>query len=142
MRIESLVRGSGSGCRAAGRGRSHEDERGRVVPLALLVLKLDALIDDDLAVLADADTPALQRPRGGALEVDAADVKAAAVAGALELGLAFEPVGRAAKMGAGGAEGVHEGAALVVDVFHHPGVLILVAIDDLAGLVAVGEAGL
>src|SRR5215470_5416165 len=60
------------------------DERLGVGPLAALLLELAALIDDDLAVVADAHGPALQRPGGGALEVDAGDVEAGAVAGALE----------------------------------------------------------
>src|SRR5207302_554139 len=56
------------------------DERLGVGPLAALELELLALVHDDLAVVADADAPALQRPGGGALEVDAGDVEAAAVA--------------------------------------------------------------
>src|SRR5439155_20905801 len=91
----------------------------------------------DLAVVADADGPALQRPGGGALEVDAADVEAGAVAGALELLLALQPVGRAAEVCAGGAQGVED--AVVAD---DPGVLVLEAVGDLALLEGVGEAGL
>src|SRR6516162_9150600 len=51
-----------------GGGLLHRDERLGVVPLAALLLELAALVDDDLAVVADAHGPALQRPRGGALE--------------------------------------------------------------------------
>src|SRR5947199_3560932 len=57
------------------------DERLGVVPLAALLLELLALIDDDLTFVADGDAPALQRPGGGALEVDAGNVEARAVAG-------------------------------------------------------------
>src|SRR5438067_1775545 len=77
---------------------SHLDERLGVAPLAAFLLELLALVDDNLAVVADADAPALQRARGRALEVDAADVEARAVAGALELLLALQPVRRAAQM--------------------------------------------
>src|SRR5436190_8535830 len=65
--------------------RSDLDERFRVGPLAAFLLELLALVHDDLPVVADRDGPALQRAGGRALEVDAADVEAAAVAGALEL---------------------------------------------------------
>src|SRR5947209_13160382 len=96
-----------------------------------------ALVHDDLAVVADADGPALEGARGGAFEVDAADVVAAAVAGALELLLALQPVGRAAEVGAGRAEGVDD-AVLADD----PGVRVLEAVGDFAVLVAVGKADL
>src|SRR5262249_10697838 len=113
------------------------DERLGVGPVAALVLELLALVDDDLAVLADADGPALQRPRRGALEVDAAHLEAGAVAGALELLLALQPVRRAAEVRAGGAQRVDDAAGA-----HDPEVLVLEAVDDLAVLVAVGEADL
>src|SRR5712675_583679 len=45
------------GLQPAGLG-SNFDERFRVDPLAALLLELLALIDDELAVLADADGPA------------------------------------------------------------------------------------
>src|SRR5215469_18518128 len=66
----------------------HLDERLGVAPLAALLLELLAHVHDDLAVLADADGPALQRARRRPPEVDAGDVDAGAVAGALELLLA------------------------------------------------------
>src|SRR3954453_10672118 len=66
-------------------GGSHLDEGLGVGPLAALLLELARLVDDDLPVVADGDRPALQRTGGRPLEVDAADVEAAAVAGALEL---------------------------------------------------------
>src|SRR5438093_9970032 len=68
---------------------SHLDERVGVVPLAALLLELPAAVDDHLAVIADADGPALQGSRGGPLEVDAGDLEAGAMAGALELLLAL-----------------------------------------------------
>ena len=80
-------------------------KRGRVAPLAHFFLKELALVDFQLAVVGEADRVALQRPRGRALEVDAVLVKAAAVAGALELLLAFEPVGRAAQVRADASAG-------------------------------------
>src|SRR5207248_214350 len=49
----------------------HGDEGFGVGPLAALLLELLALVDDDLPVVGDAEGPALQRPRRGALEVDA-----------------------------------------------------------------------
>src|SRR5262249_54900107 len=44
-------------------------ERLRLRPLALLVLELHGLVDEDLAVVREHDPRALERPRGGALEV-------------------------------------------------------------------------
>src|SRR5437660_11111508 len=66
-------------------GILHLDEGIRVGPLRQLFLELAALVDQPSAVPGHADRPALQRPRGRALEVDARDAKAAAVAGALDL---------------------------------------------------------
>src|SRR5918911_1293450 len=97
-----------------------------VGPLAALLLELLALFDDDLPVLADADAPAPQRPGRRPLEVDAADVEAAAVAGALELLLALQPVRGAAQVRAGGAQGVD-----LAVVAHHPEVLVLEPVHDL-----------
>src|SRR5262245_19432250 len=74
------------------------DERLRVAPLAALLLEHSALIDDDLPVVADVEGPALQRPGGRPLEVDAADVEAAAMAGALEFLGALQPVRGATQM--------------------------------------------
>src|SRR4051794_26319411 len=71
-----------------------------LVPGALLVEVLDALVDDDLAVLGARDPEALERPRRGTLEVDPRLVEAAAMAGALELVLRREPARRAAEVGA------------------------------------------
>src|SRR5438270_3281061 len=48
----------------------HLDEGFGVGPLAALLLELLALVHDDLPVVADGEAPALQRPWGGALEVD------------------------------------------------------------------------
>src|SRR5206468_1610125 len=96
----------------------------------------------DLAVVAAADGVALQGPRRRAFKVDAADLEAAAVAGALELLVALEPVGRAAQVRAGGAQGVEGVAAAVVAGADDPGAQFLEALDDLAVLVLVGRAGL
>src|SRR5207249_4222605 len=84
---------------------SQQNVRIGIVPLAELALELARLVDDDLAVLGLADGVALQRPRRRALEVDAGDLEAGAVAGALELLLAVQPVGGAAQVRAGGAQG-------------------------------------
>src|SRR5262249_50198195 len=110
-------------------GGSHLDEGLGVGPLAALLLELARLVDDDLAIVPDSQRPGFQRARGRPLEVDAADVEAAAVAGALELLSAFEPVGGAAEVGAGGTEGVD--LALVA---HDPHVLVLELLDHLAFL--------
>src|SRR5581483_12425090 len=98
-------------------------------------LELAALVHDDLAALVDADGPALQGARGGAFKVDAADVEAAAVTGALELLLALQPVGRTAQVRTGGAQRVDDAA-----VANHPAVAVLEAPADLAPLVTVWEA--
>src|SRR5438105_3672170 len=75
-------------CQAAsGRAGSHLDKRLRVAPLAAFLLELLALVHDDLAVVADANRPALQRPGSRPLEVDAGDVETRTVTGTLELGL-------------------------------------------------------
>src|SRR5262245_55726581 len=67
------------------RRKSGLQERGRIGPLPLLVLEHASLVDEDLSVLRDADRGALERARRRSLEVDPADVVAAAVAGTLEL---------------------------------------------------------
>src|SRR4029450_3865226 len=73
---------------------SGRDEGVGIFPLAQLPLELLRLVDDDLAVVgADVDARALQRPRRRPLEIDAALVVAAAVAGALELVLRLQPGG-------------------------------------------------
>src|SRR5262249_60076095 len=100
-------------------------------------LEFVALGDSDLTVFADADAPTLQWPRGRAFEVDPRDLEAAAVAGALELLFALQPVRRAAEVRAGRAQGVDN--ALITD---DPEVLILEAIDDFPLLVLVGKSGL
>src|SRR3954465_12400734 len=48
-------------------GLLHRDVRLGVGPLAAFLLELLALVNDDLTVIADADAPALERPRGGPL---------------------------------------------------------------------------
>src|SRR5690349_9557814 len=77
------------------RSRLRLEERLRVVPLALFLLELHRLVHQDLAVVREHDARALQRTRSGPLEVHAGAVEAAAVAGALELVLGRQPVGRA-----------------------------------------------
>ncbi len=108
-----------------------------IVPLAAFLLKLLRLIDDDLAIVADVDGPAFEGTRGGAFEIDAADVKAAAVAGAFEFAFAFEPVWSAAEMGASGAQRVK--LAFIAD---KPDLFRLVFLVDLAFFEVVGEADL
>src|SRR5262245_39190206 len=117
------------------RRRSGFQERGRVGPLALFVLEDSALVDEDLSVFRDADRGALERARRGPFEVHAADVIAAAVAGALELLLRRKPVGRAPEVGADGDEGVH-----LPLVAHDPDpVLLLPSLVD-AGTVVLRKA--
>src|SRR5688572_1071747 len=80
-------------------------KRRGVGPLAGLFIERRALIDQQLARhLADRIT--LQRTRRGTFEVDAILIKTAAVAGAFELLLPFEPVRRAAQVSADGFERV------------------------------------
>src|SRR5439155_26934647 len=75
-----------------------------VFPLALLLLELPGLVDEELPVVRERDAVALERPRRRAFEVDAGRVEAGAVAGALELAVRLEPVRGAAEMGAGGRQ--------------------------------------
>src|SRR5690606_7366941 len=49
----------------------------------------------------------LERPRGGAFEINAVFIKTAAVAGAFELLFAFEPIGRTPEVSANRAQGVN-----------------------------------
>src|SRR5439155_26514800 len=81
-------------------------ERAGLRPVALLVEVLDALVDQDLAVLGLRDAEPLERPWRRPLEVDAGLVEAATVARALELVLGGEPARRAAEMSALGEERV------------------------------------
>src|SRR5260221_14392567 len=108
------------------------DVRFFVGPFAALLLELLALVDDQLTVIADTDGPALQRPGGGAFEIDAGNVKTAAVARTLEFLLALQPLGRAAKVRAGRAQGIDK--AVILD---DPDVLVFVALNDLAVFVVV-----
>src|SRR5438128_5252294 len=85
---------------------SHLEEGARLGPVALLVEVLDALVDQELAVLGLGDAQALERPGRRPLEVDAGLVEAATVARALELVLGGEPARRAAQVGALGEERV------------------------------------
>src|SRR5947199_1896505 len=85
---------------------SHLQERARLRPVALLVEILDALVDQELAVLGLRDAEPLERPGRRPLEVDAGLVEAATVARALELVLGGEPARRAAQVGALGEERV------------------------------------
>src|SRR5262249_32815885 len=80
--------------------RSHLQERARLGPVALLVEVLDALVDEDLAVLGLGDAEPFERARRRALKVDPGLVEAAPVARALELVLGREPARRAAEVGA------------------------------------------
>src|ERR1700687_3443515 len=83
------------------------DEGFLIVPLTEFFLELLALVDQELAVVRNADAPALQRPRRRSLEVDARDREAAAVTWAFELLSALQPVGSAAEMRAGRAQRIN-----------------------------------
>src|SRR5438132_7309859 len=48
----------------------------RIGPLTEFFLEFAALVDDELAVLADGDGPALQRSGRGAFEIDPGDLEA------------------------------------------------------------------
>src|SRR6059058_5013646 len=85
---------------------SHLQEGAGLGPVALLVEILDALVDQELAVLRLGDAQALERARRRALEVDAGLVEAAPVAGALELVLGGEPARGAAEVRALGEQRV------------------------------------
>src|SRR5262245_42352248 len=99
---------------------SHLQERAGLVPLALLVEVLDALVDHELAVLRLAHPHPLERSRRRALEIDAALVEAAAVAGALELVLGDEPARRASEVGA-----LREDRVDALGLAHDPHALVL-----------------
>src|SRR5262245_21177034 len=127
---------TGAACRCAASSQGQEGFGVRPLPLLLLILL--RLVDQDLAVVREHDTIALERARRRTLEVDAGDVEAAAVAGALELLLVGQPVRRAAEMGAGGREDVE---ALLVA--HDPhAVLFLEALVDDADRELLGKADL
>src|SRR4051812_43506674 len=96
---------------ASGRQESQQYVRVRIVPLAEFLLELAGLIHQDLAVFQPTNRVTLQGPRRRAFEVDARNLEAGAVTGALELLLAFKPVRRAAQMGASRAECVNNIAA-------------------------------
>src|SRR5579872_3444284 len=76
----------------------HFDEGFGVGPLTEFFLEFAALVHDELAVVADAQGIAFQRPRRWTLEIDAGDFEAAAVTGAFELLLGVQPVRRAAEV--------------------------------------------
>src|SRR5262249_13021378 len=92
----------------ASRGRSGRNKAIGIRPLSQLLLEFLALVDDDLAVVGQGDLESLQRPGRRALEVDPGDIEAAAVARALELLLAGQPVGRAAQVRADRLDGVDD----------------------------------
>jgi len=91
----------------------HLDERFRIDPLAQLLLKLQALVDFDLAILGDPDADPLERPRRRTFEVDAVDIEPGAVTGALELLLPLQPTRRAAEVRADRGERVNQVPAVV-----------------------------
>src|SRR5262245_12157698 len=99
---------------------SHLQERAGLGPLALLVEKLDALVDDELSVLGLRDFHALERPRRRPLEVDAALVEPAAVARTLEFVLGRQPARRAAEVGTLGEDRVD-----ALRLAHDPHALVL-----------------
>src|SRR2546425_12349602 len=69
-----------------------------IVPLAKLVPVTERLVDDELAVVAERDFDALQRPGRRAFEVDAVLRVPRPVAGTLELVLGAEPARRTAEV--------------------------------------------
>src|SRR5437588_11386187 len=69
-----------------------------IVPLANLVAVAERLVDGELAVVAERDLDALQRPGRRSVAVDAVLRVPRAVAGALELVLGAEPALRAAEV--------------------------------------------
>src|SRR5260370_35585084 len=80
------------------------NKRFRVAPLTQFFLELLALIDNNLAVVGDADGPALEGSGGRAFEIHPGDFEAATVARALEFLLLVPPIGRAAQVRAGCAQ--------------------------------------
>ncbi len=92
--------------------------------------------------LAMRDRVALQRPRGRAFEVDAVLVKPAAVAGAFEFLLRFEPVRRAAQVRADALEREDLLLAVVFGVDDPHAELRLESLFDLPGRKLVGRADL
>src|SRR5262245_55596232 len=117
---------------------SHLQERAGLGPLALLVEKLDALVDDELSVLGLRDFHALERPRRRPLEVDAALVEPAAVARTLEFVLGRQPARRAAEMRALGEDRVD-----ALRLAHDPHALVLLELRaHLPDREVGGEAGL
>src|SRR5262249_26309634 len=117
---------------------SHLQERAGLVPLALLVEILDTLVDHELAVLRLGHPHPLERSRSRALEVDAALVEAAAVAGALELVLGDEPARRASEVGA-----LREDRVDAFGLAHDPHALVLLELRaHLADREVGGEARL
>src|SRR5262245_53684820 len=117
---------------------SHLQERAGLVPLALLVEVLDALVDDELPVLCLGHPHALQGARRRPLEVDATLVEAAAVAGTLELVLHHQPARRAAEVRALREDGVD-----ALGLAHDPDALVLLELRaHLADREVAGEARL
>src|SRR5262245_48183081 len=84
---------------------SHGDVTRAVLPIAFLFQEQLALVDFQLTVVREVNGVTLERPGRGALEVDPVFIKSAAMAGAFELLLRFQPVGRAAKVRADALEG-------------------------------------
>ena len=72
-------------------------------------MKTLALVDDQLAVVADGELKAVERPRRRSFEVQAGLKKAAAVAGTFEFVLRGEPARRAAQVGALGENRINAG---------------------------------
>src|SRR3569623_1821375 len=100
--------------RTPGRLPLGRNETGRILPLPHLFLKHLALVDFQLAVVRQANRIAFERSRRRAFEVDAVLIKSAAVAGAFELLLGFQPVGRAAEVGTDRTQRVDFHLALIL----------------------------
>src|SRR5262245_56606498 len=81
-------------------------ERSRILPLPLFLIERAALVDFELAVVSQANGVTFERPRLGTFQVDAVLIKAATVAGALELLLGLEPVRSAPEVRANRLKGV------------------------------------
>src|SRR5262245_2904145 len=99
---------------------SNRDEAVGILPLSQLLLEPLALVHDDLAVVREGDLVPFEGAGGGTLEVDARDIEPAAVARALELLLASQPVGRTPQVGADRLDHVEDVLAVVAVGADHP----------------------
>ena len=89
-------------------------ERGGVLPLTHFFLEFHAFVDFQHAVFRNADSRPFQRTGSRPFKVDARNVKAGAMAGAFELLLPFQPVGRATEMRADRGQRIEQVLAFVL----------------------------